>query len=297
MKYLLALTLMVACAIANAQVSPDTLFNPILYSPVYARGTGPEIHVDAAHNNYHTASDRFAPFSRVLQNDGYKISENKTPFNSSAMADIHLLVISNALNEINLGNWSNPCPSAFTESEILVLKNWVSNGGKLLLIADHMPFSGAAQKLASAFGFDLCNCFAMDNRRRTAELFMRSDSTLIPSELTDGGSAYQKVDSIFTFTGSAFKIPAEAIPIIKLKNYSLLSPSQAWQFTDDTPYEQSENYFQAAALKFGKGKIVLMGEAAMFTAQLAGNQKIGMNSPNAKYNVQLLRNTISWLVK
>lgn len=297
MKFILLSSLLFLTSIATSQVSPDTLFDPVLNAPAYPKGQGPLIHVDAAHHNYHTASDRFAPFAKVLQNDGYKVSENTMSFDQAGLSTMELLVISNAINEANWENWSNPTLSAFTQNEIAAVKNWVQSGGKLLLIADHMPFAGAAKELAAAFGFKLCNCFAMDNRRRNPEIFLRSDSTLLSNEISNGNSTQQEVDSILTFTGSAFKIPKEAIPILKLKNYSLLSPEQAWQFKNDTPHENSDDHYQAAALQFGKGKLVLMGEAAMFTAQLAGNQKIGMNSPLANYNTQLLRNTISWLMK
>jgi hypothetical protein len=225
-----------------------------------------------------------------------RVRENLKAFDENELKQMSLLVISNALNELNIGNWTTPTPSAFTEEEIQTTKNWVEQGGRLLLIADHMPFSGAAQKMAKAFGFHLPNCFAMDNRRRGLEYFTRIDSTLYSNEITNGLNEEQYIDSIITFTGSGFRIPAAAIPILKLNNYTLLSPSQAWQFSNDTPSEPSDNFFQAAALKFGKGKVVVMGEAAMFTAQVAGERKIGINTPEAKFNVQLLRNTIQWLI-
>ena len=52
-----------------------------------------------------------------------------------------------------------------------------------------------------------------------------------------------------------------------------------------------------AFMSYGKGRVVLFGEAAMFSAQLAGDQKdkIGMNNPGASQNPQLLLNIIHWL--
>jgi len=297
LKYFFTICIALCTLNLTAQVLPDTLFNPQLTNPAFLDKNGPTIHIDAAHNNYHTASERFAPFARVLLNDGYRVSENFDKLLDENLDKIKLLVISNALNKANDGNWSNPCPSAFSDDEINSINSWVKNGGRLMLIADHMPFSGAAQKLAASFGFAMCNCFAMDNRRRNPEIFFRSNATLYENEITNGQSATQKVDSIATFTGSAFTIPPEAIPIIKLKDYTILTPDQAWRFTDETPFENSEHYFQAAALNYGKGKLILMGEAAMFTAQIAGNQKVGMNSESAKNNVRLLRNAIQWLLK
>ena len=293
----LCICLLFTVNILTAQVHPDTLFDPIIENPLYPRGKGPSVYVDAAHHNYHTASDRFAPFAKVLRKDGYNVLENLRSFNEADLTSFDLLVISNALNAINIGNWTIPTPSAFTEAEIIAVKKWVEEGGRLLLIADHMPFSGAAYDMAFAFGFHMPNCFAMDNRRRSLEYFTRKDSTLYANEITDGLLSKQFTDSIITFTGSAFMIPVASIPILKLNNYTLLSPQQAWQFSNDTPYEDSGNFFQAAALNFGKGKLIVMGEAAMFTAQVAGERKIGMNTPEAKFNIQLLRNTIQWLLK
>jgi hypothetical protein len=46
-----------------------------------------------------------------------------------------------------------------------------------------------------------------------------------------------------------------------------------------------------------KGRVVMSGEAAMFTAQLAGPQQFpaGMNAPYARNNYRLLLNIIHWL--
>ena len=54
---------------------------------------------------------------------------------------------------------------------------------------------------------------------------------------------------------------------------------------------------QGAYKKFGKGRVVVFGEAAMFTAQLVGLEqiKMGMNNIAAPENFQLLLNIIHWL--
>lgn len=48
-------------------------------------------------------------------------------------------------------------------------------------------------------------------------------------------------------------------------------------------------------MKYGKGRIVIFGEAAMFTAQLQGKNKMGMNTKSASQNAQFLLNTLHWL--
>ncbi|MBK9492349.1 MAG: hypothetical protein IPO07_28845 [Haliscomenobacter sp.] len=143
------------------------------------------------------------------------------------------------------------------------------------------PFAGAAQDLGKAFGIEFLNSFAMDNRQRVMEYFYKSNKTLQEHPITMG------VDTIVTFTGSAFKIPPTAKPILRLnQTYTVLMPEIAWQFEDKTPYVSGAGLCQLAALEFGKGRVFVSGEAAMFTAQLGGPNRIptGMNVPNAKEN-------------
>jgi hypothetical protein len=71
-------------------------------------------------------------------------------------------------------------------------------------------------------------------------------------------------------------------------------PRTAWQFEKDTPTISAENLVQGAYMNYGKGRIVIFGEAAMFTAQLQGKNKVGMNQKGASQNVQLLLNVIHW---
>jgi hypothetical protein len=54
---------------------------------------------------------------------------------------------------------------------------------------------------------------------------------------------------------------------------------------------------QGAVIVFGKGKVAVFGEAAMFSAQLAGPNKVpmGMNAPGAEKNAQLALNVLRWL--
>jgi hypothetical protein len=171
------------------------------------------------------------------------------------------------------------------------VKRWVEGGGRLLLIADHMPFAGAAQALGAAFGIEWSNCFAMDQRQRRIDRFKRGEG-LLDHPIT------QDIGSVVTFTGSAFRIPADAQGLVALdSNYVLLEPAVAWEFNDSTPSRSGEGWYQIACLKAGKGRLVLSGEAAMFSAQLAGPERtrIGMNKPEAKENVELLRNILRWL--
>jgi hypothetical protein len=51
---------------------------------------------------------------------------------------------------------------------------------------------------------------------------------------------------------------------------------------------------QGIALTFGKGRVVVLGEAAKLSAQLVGNERFGMNRPRLD-NRQMALNIIHWL--
>jgi hypothetical protein len=108
----------------------------------------------------------------------------------------------------------------------------------------------------------------------------------------------ENVEQVATFTGQGFTIPADATPILIFsKNYVNFMPDTAWTFTPETHKFNIEGWSQGAYKKVGKGKVVIFGEAAMFTAQLAGpdQEKVGMSSKVALQNHLLLLNIIHWL--
>ena len=282
-----------------AQQISDPDFNPPIFNPAYPPREGSKIFIDEAHNNFHTMDGRYKPFADLLARDGYIIQPLKDTIEINELEQVDILVISNPLNIKNTQDWTLPTPSAFTEDEIKNIVKWIEEGGSLFLIADHMPFPGAAGELAAAFGFELNNGFAYDTVTGGGpDLFNLKDGTLKDNFITNGRNELEKVDSIYSFTGEAFQIPEVATPVLILNNnFISIMPDTAWNFKDDTPQVSVAGWSQGAVKKMGKGKIAIWGEAAMFSAQLAGEQKVkvGMNAPKAKYNYQLLLNIIHWL--
>jgi hypothetical protein len=276
----------------------DTTFNPYIPRSEYAQGKGPVVAIDEGHYNFHTAGGRYLPFARLLRADGYVVKEYPGAFTKSGLKDIRILVIANALNKINTENWFLPTPSAFSSEEITTIRNWIKGGGSLFLIADHMPMGGAAADLASAFGFAFTNGFAADTSTPGPAFFDRKDNTLLSCSITNGRNEDERVDKVVTFTGQAFKIPAEATSVLRFDDrFLLLETDTAWVFNSNTKFTPIKDWSQGAYMRYGKGRVVMFGEAAMFTAQLAGPQgiKVGMNSDYAEENYQLLLNIIHWL--
>jgi hypothetical protein len=276
-----------------AQQVSDTSDFFRIEAPRFALGTGPRVCVDAGHNNFHTLEGRYLPFGKILRADGYRTASAEGPIAAATLADCDVYVIANALHASNAGSWPLPNPSAFTPEEIRTLDTWVRAGGSIFLIADHMPFGGAAAELGRALGFAWLNGYANDGDR-SFDVFDRASATLHDDPVTQG------LDSIMNFTGSAFAIPADATPLLSLSDrFRIYFTAQPAVFSDDVPRAPAAGLHQLAYRLHGAGKVVASAEAAMFSAQLAGPQAypVGLNNPAARQNIPLLRNLLYWLAK
>ena len=289
----------------------DTAFAPHVRStPAYASGRGPVVMIDEAHHNFHTATGRYLPFARLLAADGFVIRSNASRFDSTSLAAARVLVIANAVHEKNQASasWKLPIRSAFDRDEISAVVAWVKRGGSLLLIADHLPFAGAADSLANALGIYFANGFAIPPfgpDPRTGDypiVFRRRDGSLARHAVTDGRRPIERIDSIVSFTGTAFRLgaahssPAELMRLPGETRVKL--PVVAWQFSDSTPEIHGDGLLQGALLRVGRGRVAVFGEAAMFSAQRKGPERVpmGMNAPEAQQNPQFILNTLHWLV-
>ena len=174
-----------------------------------------------------------------------------------------------------------------------------------------MPLAGSAAKLAAAFGAAFTDGFAYkgfasgsDSSAQTAAmsqptLFRLQDGTLAPHVITRGRDSTERITQVRSFTGQAFRLDvfgAEAVLVLP-DDYVLLEPRVAWQFESTTPMRRVGGWLQGAALRVGKGRVALFGEAAMFSAQVAGRERrpMGMNAPMAEQNAQFVLNTLHWL--
>jgi hypothetical protein len=284
---------------AQAQRIPDIGADIAVAHPAFAPGRGPRLAIDGGHDNFHTLHGRFAPFAALMARDGFRVSALDRPFDAGVLRHVDVLVIANALNPANRDRWALPTPPAFTPAEVAAVARWVRGGGALLLIADHLPFAGAAETLAEAFGFHFVNGFALHEPPRTSDLFRLEDGSLADDAIRRGRNAAERVTAVATFTGSAFRAPPAARPLLRLpKNFQLWMPKVAWDFSPRTPRRSGAGYLQGAAMEFGRGRIAVFGEGGMFTAQhdtQAPPYDVGFNAPEARQNKQYILNVLHWL--
>lgn len=278
----------------------DTDFQPTVSSPTFLSGAGPRVLIDAAHHNFHTAPGRFKPLADLLRADGYRLGECQSRFDAASLGQADLLIVANALHAENVERWEQPTPSAFTDDEINAVRGWVERGGRLLLIADHTPFGGAAAELAGAFGVEFHNAYAWGpgHDRPSIDLFTPQDGTLADHPAVHGSSPSTAIRQVATFSGQAFDAKGPFVSLLQFPAESklLLSP-RANGFDAELPRRSAEGWSQGAVAMWGTGRVAMFGEAAMFSAQRLGlaKRKLGMNHPAAKQNSQFVLNLTHWL--
>ncbi len=203
--------------------------------------------------------------------------------------------------------WQPPFPSAFSADEISVLREWVAEGGGLALVYDHMPVSNAVEELAAAFGVEVANGHAYDERelrwegdslsRREAgtAVFRRIDGTLAVHPITDGRGLAERIDSAALGGGAAFRLPPEGRPILTLgASFVSLLPEAPFRFREDTPRQPIGGWWQGGALRIGQGRLTVFSDAGI----LATHDEVAAGEPPWNgwqlQDPQLFLNTLRW---
>ncbi|MBA3571503.1 MAG: DUF4350 domain-containing protein [Pyrinomonadaceae bacterium] len=292
----LALAFALQSQLAAGQQSSDPEFNTTVAHPAYTKNY-PRVVFDEAHNNFHTTTGRYKPFVDLISSDGYNVVPGRKLFAKPSLSTFKILVIANALGAEDMDE-DGAERSAFTEEECDVVRDWVRGGGSLLLIADHAPFGAAAESLGKRFGVEMSRGYTFDPENYFKEsgspstlLFSRENKRLLDHRITQGRNDGERINQVLTFTGQSLKGPEGSSVLLLLS-----------QTARDKPDRESQTSVSAAgraqgiAFKFGKGRVVVLGEAAMLSAQLAGAEKrpMGMNVPGSD-NRQLALNIMHWL--
>jgi hypothetical protein len=297
----MALLWLTACS--NVQ-KVDSQYEPRITSKTYHRA-GPVVCIDEAHYNAHTAAGKYRPFAALLEADGYVIKRVKQRSTSGPPAECKVFVTVNpaggktykifALNLPTAGHKRRGEP-AFSRAEVEAFQSWVERGGSLLLVADHTPYGGASAGLAAAFGVDMSEGFTYAKHTApgpndgTSLEYSTSNGLLARHPITTGRRPDERVTRVITFTGQSLAGPAHATALLELGD-------SAVDYVPPGPElkpRPAEGRAQAMALEYGKGRVVVLGEAGMLTAQQSGEHRFGMQLPNNE-NEQFALNILHWL--
>jgi hypothetical protein len=287
------------------RADPD--FRPDVAHPAYAE-EGPRVLFDEAHHNHHRASSTYRPFTKLLEADGYRVTRGRDRITADALQGTDVLVIAGAL-----GTSERNDDAAFLPEEVEAIEKWVSAGGALLLITDHYPFGDAAETLGQRLGLVMSKGVVEDSANydrsfdATHIVYTRANGGLPDHPITRGRDSSEAVQRILTFTGQGVSGPPTAAAFLQLTKTAVARPPEPVverEGGDVRVHVQygagvsAESYAQGLAVTHGRGRIVVLGDAAMLTAQLRryDGQSIGLTTPGYD-NEQLALNIMHWLSK
>ncbi len=295
----LRLTVLLICLLGSVaptvhgQQMADPQFDPRVQNPAYTKNF-PRVLFDEAHNNVDNTHGRYKPFADLLFNDGYHLTVNRQPFTKAVLASVKILVIVNPLGGEDVDEEGSDS-AAFTTPEIQALTEWVKSGGALLFVVDAGPFASAAAGLATSLGVEmskseLSSAGAEDKQAGSvgAVVYSRANHSLGEHSIMNGRSETERVNRVIVFGGQTLKGPSGSEQLLKL-----FEPSEKKESGKPDPLAGRS---QAIVFRLGKGRVVMMGDAAMLTAQVGGanDKPFGMNLPDID-NRQLTLNIMHWL--
>ena len=313
MRPLLALVALVMATTASAQEQTgDLAWRPIVPAPAYA-GDGPLVRVDEGHGSAQTIAGRYAGFTALLRADGYRVDTGLGRLDApGALAGVRVLVISNPARPSD----GSGRGSAFDDGEMDAIVRWIEDGGSLLLAADHAPHGSAAQALGQRLGvkMGLGYAFVVTPQGPTANLDFEGEG-LGRHPVIAGRSAQERVRHVRSFTGQSLEGPPGSSPLLFMPTETRETVDQptllqvrrrlsAGEASAPVIAELSKPALEAQGVAFplGSGRVVVLGEAGMLTAQIVTFPdqedrepfRFGLNTPGHD-DQQFTLNALHWL--
>lgn len=287
----------------QAQMQNDSPFDASVARPKYKKGKGPSVLIDKGHHNFIVEMGLEKPLTDLASSDGYQIKIDSMKFTKAYLADYQMIVIFPAM-PFKFGSKKQVTDEiTFTADELNALHEWVSAGGSLLMFNEHAPIDKSVTPLFNKFGIQLSIGIVSDSIHYDASIKMKSQQGFLKftrnngllntnHPITQGEKAGEQINTIVTFGGGG--LTGE-----KYTNILKLSPSARIVKHNGIEPSGTANS-QALAGKFGKGKVVALGDCNGFTAMymMSGGNKISAGMQVADYDwKQFAINTLHWLSK
>lgn len=272
-------------------------------SPAWEQGQGPKVIIHRAVSPY-VQRGSFEPFKVLITTDGLTLNYLDAAIDKNALSNASILVIPNAYTNDYRQYSTLEAPSVYSDTEIALIKNWVEEGGSLLVLADHSPFAGGTIMLADAFGFSYMtghtlNKASLSNRVNVNIDFSRDNGLLADHPITNGSTGRKKISHYYAFGGQAIIVAKDSTSILTTPNHfeTMLGFSAKNDFYS-APRLPTGGQSQGAAMEYGKGRLVIMGETGGFTAQIIeGRKPFGFENPEADENKEFILATMRWLAR
>ena len=323
----------------RGQQRPDTSYHPPVGSPAYARGQGPRLLFDQAHHNLHRLDGGYRAFAELAEQDGYRVLANTRHLGPEPLAETDVLVIVNARGGEGIAAAGMPALNAAEIASVrswvsaggalLLVADHAPFGAAAESLA-------AAFGVGMSKGFTLDTAVAnRDGPNASMLRFSRANNLLGDHPILRGRDADEMIDVVVTFTGQSLTLPRGAAALLRLSPTALDRPPPSAAETaalaaridalrdsirraralpggrvdsvvvrtparlSDSTTTSAAGRAQGLALTFGRGRVVVLGEAACLSAQVvslpgADPVPIGMNAPGND-NRQFALNILHWL--
>jgi hypothetical protein len=269
---------------------------PVDVAPPAYTARHPRVLFEEAHHNRHKTTTSYRPFATLLENDGYDLIPLREAVTPAALAPAEALIV-----VLAMGRDDANLTLAFTEAECDAIESWVRGGGSLLLVTDHFPFGQDVANLTRRFGVESSGGMAFDAQHSepgddSQLVFSHENGLLADHPITRG------VRRVVTFTGESLR---GGTPLLRLAETAVNRPATPHVSRDgnDTRVQvvygdpqPARGWSQGVTVEHGRGRVVVLADAAMLSAQRDGARRIGMNYPNCD-NRQFALNVMHWLTR
>jgi hypothetical protein len=282
----------------NVGQEVDSSYHPTVARIAYDGDQHPVVLVDEAHHESCIVAGRYRPFAELLTKDGYKVRPNRKPLDKESLAAVDVLVLADPLGATG-GTGGAGAAGTFKAAEIDAIYAWVQAGGALLLVADPGPSARAAMDLARRFGVDMSQGETFDPEHSgdastpTSWIpFSRQNNLLADHPITRGRNDAERLATVVTFHGQSLSGPEGSAAFLPLGD------AARDRHPDEGIDISAAGRSQGIAIELGKGRVVVLADTAMTTAQELGGGalKVGMNRPDND-DRQLVLNVLHWLTR
>lgn len=297
----LALLAPVEASAQRAQ-SADTEFTYDNAAPVWAPGSGPLVQF-SEENSVFVQRGLAGPLRKLLEGDGFTTAPLAGGLTREALERGKIVVLVNAYRQDFADYPAMEPPSAYSDEEMAAVRQWVEDGGNLLILADHAPLGGGASQLAESFGFTFLNGHALEEKSARAGFvhvnfeFTPTNGLNIAHAITNGGMGRAPIERYFAFGGQAFIPPEDGTALLTFPSgWSAVFSYSIEAELASAPRIDADGMAQGAVATRGKGRVAVFGETGGFSAQATPNgTKFGFNAPEGKQNPEFILSVFRWL--
>jgi len=236
----------------NETATNQTVVSNQTASAVNVTITIPSVLIDASHNQYYVNKVGVNGLVENIKSDlGWDVEINYGPLTYDTLKDYDVVIILNPGNDL-------------TDDEIVALREYVENGGGLILAGDWYKYvNPTLNKVLEGYGLAFEKTELMDDEDNSGRPYypyvgVYNRDVPITKFIPDGWKMY--------YNGDTIAVSGNAVWVIRA-----FETSYAVNADGNVVHEKGTQPVVAAAVQVGKGRIVVYGSSKGFSDSYNGN--------------------------